>query len=70
MTRNEGTLDRAVRIAVGLAMLALVVVGPKTWFGFIGIVPLVTGLVGFCPLYRLIGVQTCTSLGTDSKAPH
>jgi hypothetical protein len=58
MTRNEGTLDRVVRIILGLALLALFFVGPQTWLGLVGIVPLVTGLVGFCPLYRLLGLST------------
>ncbi|MBP9085677.1 MAG: DUF2892 domain-containing protein [Kofleriaceae bacterium] len=59
MNKNEGTLDRVMRIVLGLVLLALVFVGPKTMFGLIGIVPLATGLVGFCPLYRLIGMSTC-----------
>lgn len=59
MVRNEGTLDRLVRIAVGLALIAIVFVGPKTAWGWIGLVPLVTGLVGYCPLYRLLGLTTC-----------
>ena len=59
MTHNEGTVDRAVRIVLGLVLLSLVFVGPKTWLGFVGLVPLATGLVGFCPLYRLIGMSTC-----------
>lgn len=59
MTRNEGTLDRAIRIILGLALLALVFVGPQTPWGWIGLVPLITGLVGFCPLYRLLGINSC-----------
>ena len=59
MTKNEGTIDRALRIVFGLVILALVVVGPKTPFGFLGLVPLVTGILGFCPLYRLVGLRTC-----------
>ena len=59
MNKNEGTVDRAMRIVLGLVLLALVFVGPKTLLGLIGIVPLATGLVGFCPLYRLIGMSTC-----------
>ena len=59
MSRNEGTLDRALRIIVGLALIAMVFVGPQAAWGWIGIVPLVTGLVGFCPLYRLVGLNTC-----------
>ena len=59
MTRNEGTADRAFRVLLGLFLVALVFVGPQTSWGWIGIVPLVTGLVGFCPLYRLAGISTC-----------
>ena len=58
MKRNEGTIDRALRIVLGLALLSLIFVGPHTWFGLIGLVPLVTGIVGFCPLYRLVGMHT------------
>lgn len=58
--RNEGTLDRVIRIAAGLGLLSLTVVGPQTMLGLVGVVPLATGLVGFCPLYRLVGIRTCT----------
>ncbi len=57
--RNEGGLDRLLRIVVGLVLLALVFVGPKTPLGWIGVVPLLTGLVGFCPAYRIFGINTC-----------
>lgn len=56
---NEGTIDRAVRVALGLVLLALIFVGPKSMFGLIGIVPLATGLLGSCPLYTLFGLSTC-----------
>jgi hypothetical protein len=56
---NAGTLDRAVRIALGLVAISLAFIGPRTPLGFIGVIPLVTGLVGFCPLYRLVGLSTC-----------
>jgi hypothetical protein len=59
MPRNEGTLDRALRIIAGLILLSLVFVGPQTAWGWIGLVPLATGLVGYCPLYRLLGINTC-----------
>ncbi len=55
---NEGTLDRVLRVLVGLVLLSLTVVGPKTPVGLVGVVPLLTGLVGFCPLYRLLGIRT------------
>jgi hypothetical protein len=57
--RNEGNLDRLLRIIVGLAVIALVFVGPQTPLGWIGLVPLLTGLVGFCPAYRIFGISTC-----------
>jgi hypothetical protein len=56
---NEGTTDRAIRIVLGLAILSLVFVGPQSPLGYIGIVPLATGLIGFCPLYRVLGLSTC-----------
>lgn len=61
MPRNEGSLDRVVRIVLGLVLLALAFFGPKTWLGMLGLVPLVTGIVGFCPLYRLVGLKTSHS---------
>lgn len=57
--QNEGILDRAVRVIIGLVLLALVFFGPKTPLGWIGIVPLATGLIGWCPLYTLLGFRTC-----------
>ncbi len=59
MTVNVGTIDRVARIVVGLGLLSLVFVGPKTLWGLIGLVPLTTAAVGWCPLYSLIGVKTC-----------
>jgi hypothetical protein len=59
MTRNEGTLDRALRIIAGLVLISLVFIGPQTPWGWIGLVPLVTGLVGMCPLYSILGINTC-----------
>lgn len=59
MPRNEGTIDRVLRVLVGLAILSLVFIGPQTPWAWIGVVPLLTGLVGFCPLYSLFGIRTC-----------
>ncbi len=56
--KNEGTLDRVIRVVLGLALLSLTFVGPATPWGLVGIVPLLTGTVGFCPLYRLFGLDT------------
>lgn len=60
MTINTNTIDRAVRIVVGVALLSLFLFGPKTGWGLLGLVPLVTGLYGFCPLYRMFGISTCS----------
>lgn len=60
MDKNEGGLDRTLRIVVGIALLALVFVGPQTPWGWIGLVPLATGLIGWCPAYRLLGISTCS----------
>lgn len=59
MTRNKGNVDRALRVIVGLVLIALVFVGPKTPWGWVGLVPLITGLVGMCPIYALLGINTC-----------
>jgi hypothetical protein len=55
---NEGTIDRAVRIIAGLAILSLAFVGPQSPLGYLGLVPLITGVIGFCPAYRLLGLST------------
>ena len=59
MTANIGTLDRLLRIALGVVLIGLVFVGPQTPWGWIGLVPLLTAGVRFCPLYRMLGIQTC-----------
>lgn len=59
MTANIGTIDRVLRVIVGLALLSLVFVGPQSLWGLVGLVPLLTGLVRVCPLYTLLGVRTC-----------
>ena len=56
---NVGTVDRAVRIILGLFLLSLTMIGPQTPWGFIGLVPLVTGIFRTCPLYSLVGINTC-----------
>ena len=59
MQKNEAGWDRGLRVALGLALLSTTVVGPQTWWGLVGLVPLVTGVWGFCPLYQLVGINTC-----------
>ncbi len=57
--RNEHTVERVVRVLVGLGLLAIVFVGPRTPWGWLGIIPLATGLAGTCPLYTVLGISTC-----------
>ncbi|HSM29143.1 MAG TPA: DUF2892 domain-containing protein [Woeseiaceae bacterium] len=57
--KNEGTIDRVLRVVAGAALVSLVFVGPETPWGWIGVVPLVTGLLGNCPVYSLLGISTC-----------
>lgn len=58
MPKNVGQIDRVVRIIVGIALLTLVFVGPHTPWGWLGLVPLLTAFVGFCPLYSLLRIRT------------
>lgn len=58
MTGNVGGIDRVLRILVGLGLLSLVFVGPQTPWGWIGVVPLLTALIGWCPAYTLFGWST------------
>jgi hypothetical protein len=59
MLKNVGVIDRALRAVVGLILIALAVLGIFSPWGWIGVVPLLTAFIGFCPAYTLIGVKTC-----------
>ncbi len=61
MKVNEGIGDRIIRIIIGIVLLAIVFWGPKTPWGWLGLIPLITGIIGFCPLYTLLGIKTCKS---------
>lgn len=63
MPINEGAWDRILRVIFGLAIISLVFIGPQTPWAWFGVVPLVTGLVGFCPAYALLGIRTCRRRG-------
>ena len=58
MSSNVGTLDRALRGIAGLGLISLAFWGPETPWGYLGLVPLLTAFVGFCPAYRLLGICT------------
>lgn len=59
MKCNVGGIDRGLRIAVGLVLIALAATGTVGWWGWLGVVPLLTGAVGNCPAYSLLGIKTC-----------
>ncbi len=60
MTKNIGKIDKWIRIVLGIALLSMLlwVPGGLKWLGLIGLIPLVTALIGFCPLYSLLGIST------------
>lgn len=60
MKTNEGTLDRALRVIVGLVLVVLAATGTVGLWGWIGLVPIATGLIGWCPAYTLLGINTCS----------
>ena len=57
--KNAGSVDRTARIVLGIAVLSLTVWGPVSLWGLVGLVPIATGIFGYCPLYRLVGLNTC-----------
>ncbi len=67
MGPNVGMLDRTLRIVVGLILLSLVFIGPKTLWGLVGLLPLLTGLARFCPTYQVAGINSCGKQVSGSK---
>jgi hypothetical protein len=63
MKANVGTIDRVLRILVGLALIALAATHTIGAWGYVGLIPLATGLFRFCPLYTLLGIRTCPVSG-------
>lgn len=57
--RNEGAVDRVARVVLGAGLVSLVFVGPQTPLGWLGVIFIVTGAIGSCPLYRVFGFSTC-----------
>jgi len=61
MTPNVGRIDRIVRIVLGLVLLGLASTGTVGWWAWLGVVPLATGIVGWCPPYAMLGFSTCST---------
>lgn len=59
MKQNVGKIDRALRVGAGLVLIGLAATGTVGWWGWLGIVPLATGLMGWCPPYAMLGISTC-----------
>ena len=59
MKQNVGSIDRAIRAIVGIGLISLVFIGPQTVWGWIGVIPLATAIIGWCPPYQLLGISTC-----------
>lgn len=62
---NMGTADRTVRVVIGLVLISLVFIGPQTAWGWIGLVPLATAALGFCPVYSPLGLSTCKARSSN-----
>ena len=58
---NSGTIDRVIRVVLGIGLLSIVFVGPHTMWGLLGLVPLLTAAIGSCPIYTLLGIGTCAT---------
>jgi len=61
MKTNAGNLDRTLRVVGGIALIGLAATGTVGMWGYIGVVPLLTGAVGFCPLYTVLGINSCAT---------
>jgi hypothetical protein len=59
MKCNSGVIDRVLRVVVGLALVIAAATGSIGWWGYIGVVPLLTGAIGWCPAYTILGIRTC-----------
>jgi hypothetical protein len=59
MKTNEGVTDRSLRVILGLVLIGLAATGTVGLWGYIGVIPLITGAVGMCPIYSLLGINSC-----------
>ena len=59
MKQNVGSIDSALRAIIGMGLISMVFIGPQVVWGWVGIVPLATAIMGWCPPYALLGIRTC-----------
>ncbi|MBT9557740.1 MAG: DUF2892 domain-containing protein [Myxococcales bacterium] len=69
LPRNEHNVERIIRVLVGAGVLSLAFIGPATPWGWLGLIPLATGLIGSCPIYTLFGISTCPMKPTNGTTP-
>jgi hypothetical protein len=69
LPRNEHNVERIIRVLVGAGVLSLAFIGPATPWGWLGLIPIATGLIGSCPLYTLFGFSTCPMKPTNGTTP-
>lgn len=62
---NVGTVDRVLRVIIGLAIISLAFWGPKSPWAWLGVIPIASALIGWCPLYTVLGIRTCRMRATD-----
>jgi hypothetical protein len=67
MKQNVGNIERVIRIVAGLGILSLAFIGPQSPWAYLGVVPLLTGLFGWCPPYAILGISTCGKCTTPLK---
>lgn len=67
MKSNMGSIDRGLRIVVGVVLVVLALLGTIGWWGWLGVIPIVTGALGNCPVYSVIGVNTCGNKSCSKK---
>ena len=63
MKTNEGVIDRSLRVILGLTLIGLAATGTVGLWGYIGVIPLITGAIGMCPIYSLLGINSCPAPG-------
>ena len=68
LNKNIHMIERTIRVLVGLGILSLLFWGPKSWWALLGLIPVVTGLIGYCPPYSLLGINTCGMKKAPDKA--
>ena len=70
LKKNVGSVERAIRVIVGLVVLSLTFWGPHSLWGLLGIIPLATGFIGWCPPYALLGISTCKMKSAEKQSTH